>query len=177
MAMAMQHEHDNLYRLDIGGLALKKDFVRFQDALVQEIRRIGPVRLLFVLTAFEGWEPHEDWSDSELLHQARRQHRAHRHRRGREVASRNHDVRGRRPAEGSRGVLPPERHRTRPGLAVSLSVPHAVALSPQRRQHARPSGRQLDVEGLERDVHEAVVPDEAGQRSITPFCPKISAAF
>jgi hypothetical protein len=63
MPMAMQHEHDNVYRLDIGGLAMKKDFVRFEDALVQEIRRIGPVRLLFVLTAFEGWEPHEDWSD------------------------------------------------------------------------------------------------------------------
>jgi hypothetical protein len=27
------------------------------------MRRVGAIRLLFVLDAFEGWEPHEGWSD------------------------------------------------------------------------------------------------------------------
>ena len=31
--------------------------------LAGEIGRIGPVRLLFVLDGFEGWEPHADWND------------------------------------------------------------------------------------------------------------------
>ncbi len=63
MPIALHHEGDNVYRLDVRGTLRKPDLDRCQDVLAGEIGRIGPVRLLFVLDGFEGWEPHADWND------------------------------------------------------------------------------------------------------------------
>lgn len=63
MPIALRHEGDNVYRLDVRGTLRKSDFDRCQEVLAGEIGRIGPVRLLFVLDGFEGWEPHPDWND------------------------------------------------------------------------------------------------------------------
>jgi SpoIIAA-like len=63
MPIAMQHERDNLYRVEIQGTLRKTDLERCQERLTAEMARIGPVRLLFVLTAFEGWERRADWND------------------------------------------------------------------------------------------------------------------
>jgi hypothetical protein len=59
----MQHERDNIYRLDVSGVLAKHDFDRCQEALVAAMDRGGPVRLLFVLSAFEGWETTPAWGD------------------------------------------------------------------------------------------------------------------
>jgi hypothetical protein len=63
MPIALHHEGDNVYRLDVRGTLRKSDLDRCQDVLAGEIGRMGPVRLLFVLDGFEGWEPHADWND------------------------------------------------------------------------------------------------------------------
>ena len=59
----MQHERDNIYRVELGGILRKKDLDRCQEQLVGEIGRIGPIRLLFVLQEFEGWERDRNWDD------------------------------------------------------------------------------------------------------------------
>jgi hypothetical protein len=63
MPMTVHHEHGNVYRIVVRGLLRTSDFAQGQDVLAGEMRRVGPVRLLFVLEDFEGWEPHEDWRD------------------------------------------------------------------------------------------------------------------
>jgi hypothetical protein len=63
MPITMQHDGGNTYRLDVSGVLSKSDFDRCQDALVGEMKRGGPVRLLFVLSAFEGWERTAAWGD------------------------------------------------------------------------------------------------------------------
>jgi SpoIIAA-like len=63
MPITLQHERDNVYRLEVRGILRKSDLDRCQDVLAGEIGRIGPVKLLFLLEGFEGWEPHADWND------------------------------------------------------------------------------------------------------------------
>ena len=63
MPIAMHHESSNVFQLQMSGTLRKADLDRSQEALVAEMNRIGPVRLLFVLQGFEGWEPKDDWSD------------------------------------------------------------------------------------------------------------------
>ena len=63
MPITMQHERNNMYRLEVSGILKKADMDRWQDALIVEMQRIGPVRLLFILKGFEGWERKADWSD------------------------------------------------------------------------------------------------------------------
>lgn len=63
MAITVQHERDNSYRVDITGTLTKSDFDRIQEALLGEIHKHGKVRLLFVLSQFEGWERHSGWND------------------------------------------------------------------------------------------------------------------
>jgi hypothetical protein len=59
----MKHERDNIYRVDIRGTLLKADFDQCQKELADAIGRVGPVRLLFVLGGFEGWERGAAWND------------------------------------------------------------------------------------------------------------------
>jgi hypothetical protein len=63
MPIALQHEQDNLYRVEIRGTLQKAEFDRLQRDVAAEMDRIGPVRLLFVLMQFEGLEPHAAWHD------------------------------------------------------------------------------------------------------------------
>jgi len=63
MPITIQHERANIYRLDVSGRLDKPEFDRCQESLAAEIRRIGPVRLLFVLSQFEGWEQNPNWGD------------------------------------------------------------------------------------------------------------------
>jgi hypothetical protein len=63
MPIAMHHEGGNLYRLEIRGTLRKADLERCQEALVAQMGRAGPVKLLFVLEGFDGWDPQDNWSD------------------------------------------------------------------------------------------------------------------
>jgi hypothetical protein len=63
MAVSLRHEHGNLYRIDMTGLLRRADFADCEATLAEEMRRAGPVKLLFVLTDFEGWEARADWND------------------------------------------------------------------------------------------------------------------
>jgi stage II sporulation SpoAA-like protein len=63
MSISVHHEQDNIYRLDVQGLLQKRDLERSQEVLVTEMQRIGNVRLLFILSGFEGWDQRDDWRD------------------------------------------------------------------------------------------------------------------
>ena len=63
MPITVQHERANIYRLDVSGRLSKPEFDRCQESLAAEIRRIGRVRLLFVLSQFEGWDENPNWGD------------------------------------------------------------------------------------------------------------------
>ena len=63
MPISLDHERDNLFRLDVRGILQRTDFESCQERLAGEMARIGSVRLLFVLDGFEGWEPHARWND------------------------------------------------------------------------------------------------------------------
>jgi hypothetical protein len=63
MPIALEHERDNLFRVDLHGTLKPGDLEGCQDRLVAEMARLGPVRLLFVLHDFAGWEPGGRWND------------------------------------------------------------------------------------------------------------------
>jgi len=63
MSMSVEQEQKNVYRIDVQGLLKKQDFQRCQEVLIKEMRRVGNIRLLFVLDAFQGWDEQEDWRD------------------------------------------------------------------------------------------------------------------
>jgi stage II sporulation SpoAA-like protein len=63
MSLTIQHEHGNIFRVDSAGILKKADFDRLQTSMAAEIGRLGPIRMLFVLKNFEGWEPGQNWGD------------------------------------------------------------------------------------------------------------------
>jgi len=63
MPIALQGEDGGICRVEIRGTLRKSDFARSQDDLAAEIRRQGRVRLLILLSAFEGWAPDAGWND------------------------------------------------------------------------------------------------------------------
>jgi SpoIIAA-like len=63
MSMSVQQEKNNVYRLDVRGTLQKEDFLRCQEALINEMGRVGNIRLLFVLDGFDGWDEKDDWRD------------------------------------------------------------------------------------------------------------------
>jgi hypothetical protein len=63
MPITVQHEGDNIYCVEVGGALRKQELDRCQEQLVGEIGRIGPIRLLFVLREFGGWEADSNWND------------------------------------------------------------------------------------------------------------------
>jgi len=63
MAIAMHHEGGTSFRVDIRGTLRKVELERCQNELKAEMARLGPVKLLFVLDQFEGWDPRDNWSD------------------------------------------------------------------------------------------------------------------
>ena len=63
MPIAMHHEGGNLFRVEIRGTLRKADLEPCQAELAAHMARHGPVKVLFVLEAFEGWAPADNWSD------------------------------------------------------------------------------------------------------------------
>lgn len=63
MALTLEPEGGNVFRLDLQGRLRKADFERCEQQLEREIARIGAVRLLIVLEGFTGWDPGAPWND------------------------------------------------------------------------------------------------------------------
>lgn len=56
MASSLQHDRGNVYRVDISGRLHEEELKSLQRAAATEIRRGGRIRLLIMLTDFEGWD-------------------------------------------------------------------------------------------------------------------------
>jgi hypothetical protein len=63
MPIRMQHEHDNVYRMEVSGVLSKADLDQSQDWLIAEMKQTGSARLLIVLKGFKGWETNPNWGD------------------------------------------------------------------------------------------------------------------
>jgi len=63
MPIALHRDSPDTYRLDISGMLQRADYRRCEAELKTELDRVGSAKLLCVLSGFEGWEPHADWSD------------------------------------------------------------------------------------------------------------------
>jgi hypothetical protein len=63
MPVTMQHDRDNIFRVELRGLLRKTDLEGCQQQLKTEMDRVGAVRLLFVLAGFDGWERGANWND------------------------------------------------------------------------------------------------------------------
>jgi hypothetical protein len=63
VAVSLRHEHDNVFRMDISGLLMEREFAAVQQSLVPELQGARRIRLLVTLTGFEGWDPHAHWRD------------------------------------------------------------------------------------------------------------------
>jgi len=59
----MKRDNGNIYRLELWGQLRKSDLKTCEERLAGEIDRVGPVKLLFDLSGFEGWETRSDWND------------------------------------------------------------------------------------------------------------------
>jgi len=63
MPIALREERDNVYRMEISGLMRRADY----DATEAEMKRLvdsgRTLKLLCVLTGFQGWEKQVDWSN------------------------------------------------------------------------------------------------------------------
>ncbi len=63
MPASVRHESDNLYRVHISGVLSKTELENAQAVAAQEIKRLGKIKLLFILEQFQGWERGADWGD------------------------------------------------------------------------------------------------------------------
>jgi hypothetical protein len=63
VAVVFRHEHDNVCRLEISGLLSERELTTAQECAADEIRRRGRIRLLVVLSQFDGWERSASWKD------------------------------------------------------------------------------------------------------------------
>lgn len=65
MPATLTHEHDDVYRLDVGGRLTAAELDVAGRALVDGMRQApgGTVRLLVVLRDFQGWDPVSNWSN------------------------------------------------------------------------------------------------------------------
>jgi SpoIIAA-like len=63
VSIELHHERDNIFRVRISGALRARDLSDCAAQLLNDVERIGPVRLLFVLDTFEGWSNDDDWRD------------------------------------------------------------------------------------------------------------------
>jgi hypothetical protein len=65
VAVALEREDGDVYRLEISGRLRKADLDRAQEEIVAGLRQAGltTIRLLVTLHGFEGWEPGAAWND------------------------------------------------------------------------------------------------------------------
>jgi hypothetical protein len=66
MPASIQHESGNLFRVRISGILRQAELKDVQAVAAREIGRLGPIRLLFVLEDFEGWDRDTAWGDLEF---------------------------------------------------------------------------------------------------------------
>jgi hypothetical protein len=62
MPISLTRTGNGVFELGIRGTLAKADLDGVQAALIDEMQR-GPVRLLFLLDGFDGWEPGDSWQD------------------------------------------------------------------------------------------------------------------
>ena len=62
MPIEIRQERGNVYRVAISGVLGIAELARCEATLAGAIARMGSVKLLCVLTAFEGWESHPNWN-------------------------------------------------------------------------------------------------------------------
>ena len=63
MPIELHHEGGNIFRIELRDKLRQAEFQRCQEQILHEVSRVGPVRLLFVLDGFEGWDSQDNWSD------------------------------------------------------------------------------------------------------------------
>jgi SpoIIAA-like len=63
MPISLEHERDNVFRLDVRGMLRLTELEQCQQRLTVEMARTGSARLLFVLDGFKGWDPQDRWND------------------------------------------------------------------------------------------------------------------
>ena len=63
MPVTMNHDRDNIFRVELRGTLLKTELEQSQQQLKTEMDRLGDVKLLFVLAGFDGWERGASWND------------------------------------------------------------------------------------------------------------------
>jgi len=63
MSASLQHERDNVYRIDLRGVFQEHEFLAMQRLLAAELDGANRIRLLVMLTEFEGWERTATWRD------------------------------------------------------------------------------------------------------------------
>jgi hypothetical protein len=63
MPASFQRDTANIYRIEISGRLTAADFAVLQRSAGTEIERAGKIRLLVVMTGFEGWAPGGNWRD------------------------------------------------------------------------------------------------------------------
>jgi hypothetical protein len=63
MPLTMEHEQDNVFRLDLRGQLAQAEFDRCGKRLEREITEKGRVRLLIMLDGFTGWDEGFRWND------------------------------------------------------------------------------------------------------------------
>src|SRR5688572_12329749 len=63
MPIELHHERDNIFRIELRAKLRQAEFKGCQDQILREVARLGPVRLLFLLDGFEGWDSQDNWSD------------------------------------------------------------------------------------------------------------------
>ena len=61
--MELEPEAGNLFRVDMRGIVRKFELDRCQQDLAAVLTQPGPVRLLFILDGFDGWDRRDNWSD------------------------------------------------------------------------------------------------------------------
>ena len=62
MPISLQHERDNVFRLEVRGTLRKSDLESAVPWAAGEIERLGTVRLLWILEEFEGWDPQDHYN-------------------------------------------------------------------------------------------------------------------
>jgi|SRR5215510_15958711 len=67
MPAKVEPEGANRYCVTISGILRKSELEQVQTTVVQEMERVGKVRLLFILDQFKGWEKGADWGDTSFF--------------------------------------------------------------------------------------------------------------
>ena len=64
MPIALTQEKDDaIFRMDIRGLLTRAEAAQCEADLARALAKVGSLKLLCVLSAFEGWEPGSSWGD------------------------------------------------------------------------------------------------------------------